>query len=229
MELEKLIANTGKPLPIFLLLDISGSMSGTKIDVLNQCVKEMIKDFQNERMTEVLLKLCVITFGQGGAKLHTPLSLLKDVDFTDLQASGNTPMGAALTMASKIINDKEQVSGKGYRPTVVLVSDGYPNDNWEAPLNEFISGKRTSKCEKWALGIGDGYDADMLQKFLADSSRKVFDASVAKEITKFFKIVTLSTISRSKSVDPNSIINIEEIEEQVKDDMPDFDFGDFGV
>lgn len=225
MELEKFITNTGRPLPVFLLLDVSGSMSGTKIDTLNQCVKEMIKDFQNERMSEVALKLCVITFGGNGAQLHTPLSLLKDIEFENLKASGMTPMGAALTMASNIINDKEQVSGKGYRPIVVLVSDGYPNDRWEEPLNEFVTGKRTSKCEKWALGIGDGYDANMLQKFLGDTDRKVFDASVAKEITKFFKFVTLSTIARSKSVDPNSIVNIEEVEKQVKDEMPDFDFG----
>lgn len=225
MELEKYITNTGRPLPVFLLLDVSGSMSGTKIDTLNQCVKEMIKDFQNERMSEVALKLCVITFGGSGAQLHTPLSLLKDVEFSDLTASGNTPMGAALTMVSNIINDKEQVSGKGYRPIVVLVSDGYPNDSWESPLEEFVNGKRTSKCEKWALGIGDGYDGNMLQKFLGYTDKKVFDASVAKEITKFFKFVTLSTITRSRSVDPNSIINIEEIEKQVKDDMPDFDFG----
>ena len=200
-------------------------MSGTKIDTLNQCVKEMIKDFQNERMSEVALKLCVITFGGGGAKLHTPLAPLKDIEFSDLQASGMTPMGAALTMASGIINDKEQVSSKGYRPVVVLVSDGFPNDSWEQPLEEFVNGKRTSKCEKWALGIGDGYDANMLQKFLGSSDKKVFDASVAKEITKFFKFVTLSTIARSKSQDPNSIINITEIEEQVKEEMPDFDFG----
>ncbi len=225
MELDNFITNTGRPLPVFLLLDVSGSMTGTKIDTLNECVREMIKDFKNERMSEVALKLCIITFGEEEAKLHTPLSALKDVEFENLQAKGMTPLGSALNMASKIINDKEQVSGKGYRPVVVLVSDGYPNDSWEQPLNEFVNGKRTSKCEKWALGIGDGYDANMLQKFLGDTDKKVFDASVAKEITKFFKFVTLSTIARSKSQDPNSIINITDLEEQVKDEMPNFDFG----
>ena len=43
----------------------------------------MIKDFQNERMSEVALKLCVITFGGEGAKLHTELAPLKDVVFED--------------------------------------------------------------------------------------------------------------------------------------------------
>lgn len=225
MELERFITNTGRPLPVFLLLDTSGSMSGSKIDTLNQCVKEMIEDFKNERMSEVSLNLCIITFGGSSAKLHTPLSTLKDVDFKDLCADGMTPLGSALKMATEIINDKEKVSSKGYRPVVVLVSDGYPNDSWEAPLDEFVSGKRTAKCEKWALGIGNGYDTNMLQKFLGNADKKVFDASVAKEITKFFKFVTLSTIARSKSQDPNSIINITEIEKQIKEELPDFDFG----
>ncbi len=225
MELENYITNTGRPLPVFLLLDVSGSMSGYKIDTLNQCVKEMINDFRNERMSEVALKLCVITFGEGGAKLHTPLSSLNEVEFSDLMANGNTPMGAALTMASNIINDKEKVSSKGYRPVVVLVSDGYPNDSWQDPLEEFVNGKRTSKCERWALGIGNGYDANMLQKFLGDADKKVFDASVAKEITKFFKFVTLSTIARSQSQNPNSIIDLEELQKVAEEDNPTFDFG----
>lgn len=226
MEIEKYIANTGRPLPVFLLLDVSGSMSGYKIDTLNQCVKEMIKDFKNERMSEVDLKLCVITFGEGGAKLHTPLSSLKDVEFTDLHASGNTPMGAALAMASNIINDKEQVSSKGYRPVVVLVSDGYPNDLWESPLEEFVTGKRTSKCERWALGIGNSYDGQMLQKFLGnDTDKKVFDASVAKEITRFFRFVTLSTITRSKSQNPNTVIDLEELRKASEEENITFDFG----
>lgn len=225
MDLENYITNTGRPLPVFLLLDVSGSMSGYKIDTLNQCVKEMIKDFQSERMSEVALKLCIITFGQGGAKLHTPLSSLKDVEFRDLQAEGNTPMGAALKMASDIINDKEKVSSKGYRPVVVLVSDGYPNDSWKSPLVEFVNGKRTSKCERWALGIGDGYDGAMLKEFLRDTDKKVFDASVAKEITKFFKFVTLSTIARSKSQNPNSVFDLEDLQKVAEEENPSFDFG----
>lgn len=226
MKLEQYITNSGRPLPIFLLLDCSGSMSGTKIETLNDCVKDMIEDFKNERMSDVALKLCVITFGGNGAQLHTPLSSLKDVNFVDLKADGMTPMGDALNMAAGIINDKKKVSSKGYRPIVVLVSDGYPNDSWQQPLDDFINGKRTSKCEKWALGIGDGYDKNMLQKFLGNNTDKtVFDASVAKEITKFFKFVTLSTIARSKSQDPNNIINFDEIEEQVNEDMPSFNFG----
>jgi uncharacterized protein YegL len=223
MELERFVTETGRPLPIFLLLDCSGSMSGEKINTLNQAVKDMIEDFKGERLSDVNLKICVITFGNT-AKVHTELSSLKDLNYVDLVATGMIPLGGALNLASSIINDKEKVPSKGYRPVVVLVSDGHPNDSWEAPLNEFITGKRTSKCEKWALGIGQDVDKDMLEKFLNNPEKKVYDASVAKEITKFFKLVTLSTVARSKSVDPNQMVNLEELEEIFNKENPDFNF-----
>ena len=223
MELERFVTETGRPLPIFLLLDCSGSMHGEKINTLNQAVKDMIEDFKGERLSDVNLKICVITFGNT-AKIHTELSSLKDLKFVDLVAAGMTPLGGALNLASSIINDKEKVPSKDYRPVVVLVSDGHPNDFWEAPLNEFITGKRTSKCEKWALGIGQDVDKDMLEKFLNNPEKKVYDASVAKEITKFFKLVTLSTVARSKSVDPNQVVNLEELEEIFNKENPDFNF-----
>ena len=56
------------------------------------------------------------------------------------------------------------------------------------------------------------------------SDKKVFDASVAKEISKFFKFVTMSTIARSKSVNPNETIDMEKIEEMFNQDKPKFDF-----
>ena len=223
MELERFVTETGRPLPIFLLLDCSGSMSGEKINTLNQAVKDMIEDFKGERLSDVNLKICVITFGNT-AKVHTELSSLKDLNFVDLVATGMTPLGGALNLASSIINDKEKVPSKGYRPVVVLVSDGHPNDTWESALNDFITGKRTSKCEKWALGIGQDADKDMLEKFLNDPEKKVYDASVAKEITKFFKLVTLSTVARSKSVDPNQVVNLEELEDIFNKENPDFNF-----
>ena len=223
MELERFVTETGRPLPIFLLLDCSGSMSGEKINTLNQAVKDMIEDFKGERLSDVNLKICVITFGNT-AKVHTELSSLKDLNFVDLVATGMTPLGGALNLASSIINDKEKVPSKGYRPVVVLVSDGRPNDAWESALNDFITGKRTSKCEKWALGIGQDADKDMLEKFLNDPEKKVYDASVAKEITKFFKLVTLSTVARSKSVDPNQVVNLEELEDIFNKENPDFNF-----
>lgn len=224
MDINKFVKNEARPLPVILMLDTSGSMSGEKIEVLNSAVKDMIADFKNERLTEISLHLAIITFG-GNAEVHNELMPVNQIEFSNLSANGMTPMGGALQLAINLINDKEKVSSKGYKPIVVLVSDGMPNDNWKEPLDEFINGKRTSKCERWALGIGQDADYAMLEMFLNDKEKKVFDASAAKEITKFFRFVTMSTIARTRSANPNESINFEELTEKFKEDKPKFDFG----
>ena len=141
IDLNKYVSNDGRALPIFLLLDCSGSMSGEKINTLNSAVVDMINDFRSEHLTEVNIQLCIISFG-GEAKLHTDLTSVQTIEFLPLQASGMTPLGGALTILQNIIDDKEKVSSKGYRPSVILVSDGLPNDAWEMPLNTFLTSKR---------------------------------------------------------------------------------------
>ena len=51
-----------KPLPVILLLDVSSSMSGDKIENLNKSVKDMLDTFaQEEKMeTEILVSILTI-------------------------------------------------------------------------------------------------------------------------------------------------------------------------
>lgn len=44
-----------KPMPVFLLLDISGSMGGAKIQTLNQAVETMIASFKKVAAEQVSL------------------------------------------------------------------------------------------------------------------------------------------------------------------------------
>jgi uncharacterized protein YegL len=67
-------------------------------------------------------------------------------------------------MAKAMIEDKDVVPSRAYRPTVVLVSDGGPNDAWEKPLNAFISDGRSAKCDRMAMAIGADADEAVLGK-----------------------------------------------------------------
>ena len=58
INLDKFVSNDGRALPIFLLLDCSGSMSGEKIETLNNAVIDMINDFKSERLLEVNIQMC---------------------------------------------------------------------------------------------------------------------------------------------------------------------------
>ena len=223
MELDKFVQNSKRPLPVFLLLDTSGSMSGEKIDVLNQAVNQMINDFRKENLSSVDIKISVITFG-GNAKIALDLTSVGDAEIETLTANGSTPLGGALKLASEIINDKEKVSSKGYRPAVLLVSDGFPNDAWEAEFDSFVNGKRTGKCERWAIAIGNDADRNMLQKFINNPVNKVFEANIANEISTYFNFVTMSTSTRAGSVNPNESLKLEELKDAMEENMPEFNF-----
>ena len=195
-----------RPLPVFLLLDRSSSMGGEKISTLNSAVNEMIQSFKTAGQGEVDIHLGVISFGDGGATYDLPLQSVSEISSVNLTASGGTPMGAALRMAKDLIEDKEVIPSKGYRPAVVLVSDGAPNDDWQQPMEAFVSGGRTAKCERMAMAIGTSQDDPVLNKFLTGTENKVFLASEAGKIRDFFKFVTMSVSVRSRSQNPNAVL-----------------------
>ena len=209
-KLKEFTATTARPLPVIVLADISGSMSvDGKIDVLNQAIVEMIQDFSDEDDTHAEIHLGVITFGGDEAKLHRPIAGSKEMHWDPMQASGRTPMGAAIRLATELIEDKGQVPSRAYRPTLVLVSDGIPTDDWKTPLGELSDSSRASKAQRFALGIGEDADADMLSEFLGDSNVKVFQANEARQMKQFFKWVTMSVTTRSRSASPDSELAVE--------------------
>jgi uncharacterized protein YegL len=193
-----------KFLHVFLLLDVSGSMSGSKIQNLNEAVSVMIREFSNLENSEKAIKVTIITFG-GEARLNFPPTRASEVIWTDLGPAGGTPMGSALKLARTLIEDNNIVKKRDYRPVVVLVSDGQPTDEWKSPLKEFINGGRTSKCERMAIAIGRDADEGILNKFLEGSGHSLMYAADAQMLHEHFRFITMSVSQRQRSKDPNAI------------------------
>ena len=136
-----------------------------------------------------------------------------------MQAKGRTPLGAALDLVTDLLEDREKVPGRAYRPTIVLVSDGLPNDEWTAPLARLLSAERAKKAQRFALAIGADADHEVLRAFLDVPAGRILQAHEAREIRKFFRWVTMSVASRSRSVHPNQAIDIDPLS---LDDYGDF-------
>jgi len=204
MALKDFTMTAARPLPVILLADVSGSMSvGGKIQSLNQATKEMIAAFAEEDVDRAQIEVAIITFGMGGATLYQSLTPAIEIAGQDMQANGGTPMGAAFTLVQELIEDKEQIPSRAYRPTIILVSDGQPNDEWQAPLQALLQSERAGKAMRFAMGIGSDADTAMLQQFIADPEGKVFEAHETRQIQQFFRWVTMSVTSRSRSTNPN--------------------------
>lgn len=193
-----------KPLPVMLLLDVSGSMSGVKIDTLNQAVRSMLETFIDETTIETDIVVSIITFGDELKRLF-PFTPAPQVRFENLSAYGGTPLGEALKMAKAIIEDRDETPSRSYRPTIVLVSDGRPGDEWRRPLEAFVSEGRSAKCDRMAMAIGADADRSVLESFIQGTSNPLFEAHRASEILGFFKKVTMSVTMRTKAQNPNVI------------------------
>jgi uncharacterized protein YegL len=201
---KKFTTPTAKPLPVVMLLDVSGSMSGDKIENLNKAVEDMLATFAQEEKMESEILFSVITFG-GQVDLYVPFTKASQVQWHGLQVNGDTPMGTALKMAKAMIEDKETTPSRAYRPTVVLVSDGQPTDSWERPLENFISEGRSSKCDRMAMAIGHDADETVLKRFIEGTPHDLFYAENAGQLHEFFQRVTMSVTMRTQSKNPNVV------------------------
>lgn len=194
-----------KPLPVLLLLDVSGSMYGSRITELNKAVNIMINEFKTTVAKEISLQMSVITFSNN-ANVHIPMQSVENITWKDLSASGVTNLSSALDLAKSMIENKDIVPSRAYRPAVILVSDGYPNDNWKESMRVFIESGRTSKCDRMAMLIGEQSAVEVMNEFLKGSGNRLFYANDAKDISTFFKFVTMTTTARTLSKTPNTIV-----------------------
>lgn len=214
MGLNNYVAREPRALPIFVLADTSGSMRGDKINELNLALREMLTALKDVDDIRGKFQFSVIAFGGDEVNIIQPLADIDEITLSELTAEGNTPMGAAFEIVKYLIEDKEVISSRAYTPTIVLISDGKPTDcteemynrknyyDWE-PLQELHSGERSSKCQRLALGIGEDADTEMLKTFINNPDIPVIKTKDASGIAKFFKWVTMSTVARMHSINPN--------------------------
>ncbi|MGL4402815.1 MAG: vWA domain-containing protein [Fusobacteriaceae bacterium] len=205
----EIIRQKKRMMPLIILADVSYSMVDN-MEILNQAIDEMINSLKNTHSLRAEINLSIITFG-GEVKIHTPLQAIRDVDFKkNLVAYSNTPLGGALTKAKNMIESREIVPSDGYKPVVVLLSDGYPTDDYKECLRKFTSEGRSQKSERLSLGIGEDFSKDVLESFTNHSKKKIFLAKDAAGIMDFFKFVTMSMKEKSISTNPDEVMLEEE-------------------
>lgn len=225
MALKQFAIQKARPLPVIILADTSGSMSADgKIDALNASIKEMISTFSEEGRRQVEIQLAIITFGGTYAEIHESLTPAHEVThFKEMVASGPTPMGGAFELVTALLEDQERIPSRSYRPVLVLLSDGYPTDDWKVGFDKLCNSDRAQKASRFAMAIGNDADESMLKDFVNDDEAPVFKAHQARDIHRFFKAITMSVTARSKSQAPNEIPAID-FDELDTDDELDLNF-----
>jgi uncharacterized protein YegL len=105
-------------------------------------------------------------------------------------------------MMKSLIEDKDRISSRSYKPTIVLMTDGIPTDDWSSSMDLLINEGRSSKAFRIAMAIGADADHQMLGQFVS-SPEYLIEGENARDIRKFFRFVTMSVSQRLKSQSPD--------------------------
>lgn len=185
-------------LPVYLVLDCSGSMSGDPITAVSQGVKALLSDLRTDPQAIETAYLSVITF-ESVAKQVAPLTELMSFQEPVLVSGGGTSLGAALKLLTQCIEKEVQKASetqKGdWKPLVFLMTDGQPTDSWESAAAEL---KQKRPANIIACAAGSGADEYMLKQ-VTESVVKLNNLQ-PDDLKAFFKWVTQSIKQTSQSV-----------------------------
>lgn len=182
-------------LPIFIILDTSGSMAGTRIDLMRQGIVRLIEYLQWHGGTIETL-LSIITFGDKVQMLLSPTPVNKITQLPDIQAGGSRNLGGALRLLANFLNTWSLSTHiKVMRPVIIVAMDGYPTDNWEDGLFTLKNSVLGSRANRIVLAIGDGADYKVLRAIGNVGVLPLIQPEDMVQITHFFKWVSASVTS----------------------------------
>jgi len=193
-------------LPVYLLIDTSGSMSGEPIEAVKNGVQVMISSLrQNPQAIETAF-ISVITFDTVAQQV-IPLTDVASFQMVDLKATGVTALGDALKLvANKIDSEVARTTSdqKGdWKPLVFIMTDGIPTDDWQSGLVEF---KKRKVGFTVACAAGSGADIKVLQQITENVVS--LDTADSQSIGKFFQWVTASiSVSSTKVEDSGADVS----------------------
>lgn len=186
-------------LPVYLLLDVSGSMSGEPIEAVKSGVQTLVSTLRQDPYALETAYLSVITFDDSARQL-IPLTELSAFQTPNISSSGTTSLGHALSVLSDCIESevsKTTAEIKGdWKPLIFVMTDGVPTDDWHRGL-EKLRKVRTGVIV--ACAAGHAADTSVLKQITEIVVQ--LDTTDASTIKAFFKWVSASVSTGSQKVD----------------------------
>lgn len=194
-------------LPVYLVLDTSGSMYGEPIEAVKNGVQTLISTLRSDPYALETAFISIITFNTNAQQV-TSLTELASFQQPTIDAGGCTALGGALELLAQKIDaevTKTTAEQKGdWKPLVFLMTDGEPTDDITHGLAEFRKRKTGMVV---ACAAGTGANANTLKQITENVVS--LDTADSATIKAFFKWVSASISTSS--------INLEKGEGETSD------------
>ena len=186
-------------LPVYLVLDTSGSMSGEPIEAVKTGLQTLISALRQDPNALESAYLSVITF-DSSARQVVPLTEVAAFKAPEILATGTTVLGEALTLLADSI-ERDVVKGSAaqrgdWKPLVFLMTDGAPTDNWQRGKEALDKVKVGTLV---ACAAGPSAKQDILRQLT--ESVVSLDTADASTIRAFFQWVSASVSVSSRKID----------------------------
>lgn len=198
-----------KSMTIFFLIDVSGSMKGTKIGSLNSTMEELLPSLIGVGEASTDVKIAIMKFSTDVEwATPEPVRIEEYQYWNRLEAEGLTFMGDAFLELSRKLSRSSFLNSPSisFAPVIFLLSDGSPNDDWKKGLETLKQNKWFQHGLKIALGIGSKVNMDVLRAFTGNDELAVQakNAEQLRELIKLLAVTSSQIGSRSLALVDNS-------------------------
>jgi uncharacterized protein YegL len=201
------------PVDLVFVIDVSGSMSGTKITQTREALETIINQLRDtDRFT-------MLTFSTNVRYWREDLVLASEYRFEgvkfakSLQAGGGTNFNAGLLNGTVILKRRDEFTSQGRIPLLVMLTDGEPTegvtdeDKIVANAREALTGTSISlNC----LGFGQNLNFQLLERLALQNDgivRTIYEGDdAAEQLEGFFDEISTPVLQNIKiSYDENSV------------------------
>jgi Ca-activated chloride channel family protein len=171
------------PLNIALVIDRSGSMSGTKIEDAREAAIHVIRQLQRNDIVSVVAYSNSVEVLIPATKVADKRELISRI--RQIRANGNTALFAGVSKGSAEVRkflDAERIN------RVILLSDGLANVGPSSPAELARLGRSLGRegISVSTLGIGYGYNEDLMTRLAYESDGNHVFVSESSELADIF-------------------------------------------
>lgn len=198
--------NTDPRCPTLLLLDTSGSMNGAPIAELQAGIVQYVDELSADALAKRRVEVAIVTFG-GEVQIASAFASPDRLATPTLTASGNTPMGKAITVGLDLLKEKKsELSQQGipqFRAWVFLITDGGPTDDalpvWQDAVQRIRDGEQRKSFLFFAVGV-KGANFEKLKELVVERPPVALDGLRFRDLFQWLS-ASQKIVSRSSPGD----------------------------
>jgi uncharacterized protein YegL len=165
LEFIEFAENPGPFCPCILLLDVSGSMSGARINSLNEGLKAFKDCLNEDDLARNRVQVAIVTFA-GTTKIVQEFITATELRPPILETEpGGTRMSSAILTAIDMIKERKSLYKSGgveyFRPWIFLITDGEPTDDPDTFTKAAHAAKKGESEKAFAFFSVGVEDADL--------------------------------------------------------------------